>query len=241
MFHKIYFDTLSSTNQYIKDNYQNLYDHTVIICKNQTNGRGRENRRWEAEANASLAMSILLKPNIAPEVAAKLSLMTSAAVYNVLSSIVKGVSIKWPNDILINNKKVCGILLESIMSNKVDALIVGIGININNNDFPSHISKKATSLFIETKEVFDMEIILDEVLKWFEYYYEEFLKNEHTYINVCRKNSSVIGKEYVINGINSYVLDILDNGNILVRQGNDTIEYSYGELTLEQYYLRGYI
>ena len=236
MFHKIYFDALPSTNQFLKENHQRYFDHTVIICNNQTHGRGRENRRWEVEVNASLAMSILLKPDIPPESAAKLSLMTSAAVFKVISSTISNVSIKWPNDILINGKKVCGILLESIMSNKVEALIIGIGININNKDFPKHISQKATSLFLETKEVYDKEIITDEILKWFEYYYVEFLKGNHSYIDICRKYSSVIGKNIIINGNNSYVLDILDNGNILVRQGNDSIEYSYGELTLEQMY-----
>lgn len=236
MFHKLYFDTLPSTNQFLKDCYQKYFDHTVIICNNQTSGRGRENRRWEAKINESLSMSILLKPDIPPESAAKISLMTSAAVFKVISSIINNVSIKWPNDILVNDKKVCGILLESIMSNKVDALIIGIGININNKVFPKHLSQKATSLFLETHEVNEKEIIIDEILKWFEYYYDEFLKDNHSYIDICRKYSSVIGKNIIINGNNSYVLDILDNGNILVKQGNDNIEYSYGELTLEQMY-----
>ena len=236
MFKKIYFDTLPSTNQYLKDNYNQYDDHTVIICRNQTDGRGRVNRKWEMETNASLAMSILLKPQIRLEEASKLSLLTSATVFKVLNSFVNNVMIKWPNDIVINRKKVCGILLESIISNKVDALIIGIGININNESFPEQISQKATSIYIETNEENNIEIIIDEILKWFEYFFQEFQNGIHSYLEICRKYSSVIGHSFMINGNRGYVLDILDNGNILVKQGNDNIEYSSGELTLENIY-----
>ena len=236
MFKKIYFDTLPSTNQYLKDHYQEYYDHTVIICHNQTNGYGRINRKWEMNPNESITMSILLKQDIAPEEAPKLSLMTSVAVFKVISSLVNKVMIKWPNDVLINDKKVSGILLESVMSTKLEALIVGIGINVNNGIFPDNLNSKATSLKLETRDNYDMEILIDEILKWFDYYYNDFLKNHHSYLKICRKYSSVIGNSYLINGKSAYVLDILDNGNILVKHGNDNIEYSYGELTLEDSY-----
>jgi len=149
--------------------------------------------------------------------------------------------IKWPNDVLINDKKVSGILLESVMSTKLEALIVGIGINVNNGIFPDNLNSKATSLKLETRDNYDMEILIDEILKWFDYYYNDFLKNHHSYLKICRKYSSVIGNSYLINGKSAYVLDILDNGNILVKHGNDNIEYSYGELTLEDSYWKGIV
>jgi len=236
MFKKIYFDTLLSTNKYLKENYHKYSDHTVIICHNQTNGYGRFNRAWEMKTNDSIAMSILLKPNKAIEGVSRISLLTSAAIFKVISSFTDKVKLKWPNDVLVNGKKISGILLESIISNDLEALIIGIGVNVNNDNFSCEVTRKATSLKIETNETIDLEIIIDEILKWFDYYYKLFLEDKHSYIDLCRKNSSVIGDRYLINGRVITVLDILDNGNILVKDGNDNIEYSYGELTLEEIY-----
>ena len=237
MYRKVYFDTLSSTNTYLKQNYKEYDDKTVIFCGNQTNGHGRLGRNWQSN-NGNVTLSILLKPEILIESVSRLSLMTSVVIYEVVSKYVSNVQIKWPNDILVSNKKISGILLESIISNKIEALIVGIGLNVNQKDFPVDLKTKATSLAIITEETFDVAIIIDDIIKTFDYFYQDYLKGNHSYLNTCRVHSSIINNNVKINNEYVYVLDILDSGNLLVRNYMG-IEYeiAYGEVTLNEEYI----
>lgn len=236
MYKKIIIDTLPSTNSYLKQNYGHYDDKTVIICNYQTDGHGRMGRSWES-STGNITLSILLKPKVAITSLAKLSLMTSASLYQVISKYVSNVKIKWPNDILVNNKKVCGILLESIISDKVEALIVGIGINTNSHGFSFEIKNKATSLYLETNHEYDNIKIIDEVIDAFNNLYQEYLDNNHNYLNICRLHSSIINRHIKINDENVYVLDIVDNGNLLVRNNNGMVfEVGYGEVTLTNEY-----
>ena len=127
----LYFESISSTNTYLKENYNQLDEFTVAYTYHQTNGRGRLGRTWEGSKD-NIAFSILLKPK--KQDIAILSLLTGLAVSNAIDTYIKTL-IKWPNDIIINDKKVCGILAESIISNQIDAYVVGIGININQTSF----------------------------------------------------------------------------------------------------------
>jgi BirA family biotin operon repressor/biotin-[acetyl-CoA-carboxylase] ligase len=236
MYLKQKYETLPSTNLYLKENYSQLDEYTVIICDNQTNGRGRMGRIWEMEAKENIALSILIKPDIEISEVPKLSLLVSAAVFDVISKYVKDTKIKWPNDILISNKKVCGILLESVIGRKLDALIIGIGINLNGKTFSPELINKATSLTKETNCQYNKDVIIDEILVSFDKYYQDFLKMNHSYLQICRDHSAVIGKQVMINNQSVKVLDILNNGNILVTDGKMTKDYSYGEITLNNNY-----
>lgn len=236
MYRIVHFDTLPSTNTYLKQNYKNYDDKTVIICDSQTQGHGRLGRNWESSKD-SITMSILLKPNIPIDSLARLSLMTSAVVFEVISKKLNNVKIKWPNDILINNKKISGIILESVISNKVEALIIGIGININQEKFLMDLDSKATSLFLETNIKFNIMTIIEEVIENFEKTYQEYLDNNHNYLNICRMRSAIINNNITINNEDVYVLDIVDNGNLLVKGINGLIyEVSYGEVSLSNIY-----
>lgn len=235
MIKKVYFEILPSTNTYLKENYHKYDDKTAIICHQQTNGHGRLGRNWDSERKNSITMSILLKPKTSKNIAL-LSLLTSAALFDVIKNYHNDTKIKWPNDILVNNKKISGILLESIYKNKFEAVIIGIGINVNNVYFPKSINHKATSLKKELNIQFDIEEIINQILFNFEKYYKDFLKDNNSYIDICRKHSAVIGKDILINGQKVKVIDILDNGNLLVYDGNKTIDFSYGEITLENSY-----
>ncbi|HEY8444859.1 MAG TPA: biotin--[acetyl-CoA-carboxylase] ligase [Bacilli bacterium] len=234
MYKKVYFDTLPSTNTYLKDNYQAYDDKTVIICNNQTSGHGRLSRKWEMEPGKNIAMSILLKPKTKD--ISRLSLLTSAAVFLSLKEYTKNLQIKWPNDILLNKRKVCGILLESIFREQLEALIIGIGINVNSINFSNEIANKATSLKIELHKDIDIDIIIDDILINFDNLYEKYLQDKHEYLEICRKYSSVIGKDVIINNKNVKVLNILDNGNLLIDNGKFQEELNFGEITLEKSY-----
>lgn len=232
MFRKIYYKNLPSTNTFLKENYDKYNHYTVIICHDQTSGRGRLDRKWEMEPGKNIAMSILLKPKQITEVA-KLSHLASAAVFLALSKYSPHFQIKWPNDILLNGKKVSGILLESVYKEKFLAIIIGIGINVNTTIFSPQIKNKATSLKNELKQDFNLDLIIDDVLENFDFFYSQ---NNNEYLDICRNNSSIIGKNVYLDGKNIYVIDLLNNGNLLIHDGNQEKEVAYGEITFEKNY-----
>jgi BirA family biotin operon repressor/biotin-[acetyl-CoA-carboxylase] ligase len=127
---------------------------TAILAMEQENGRGRLGRAWNSPTGKNIALSLILRPKLAPPQAALLSLLTSIAVAETLESAgVPSVRLKWPNDVLVNGKKIAGILLEANLSNKgVDYVIIGIGLNLNSElkDFPPELRDIVTSFLIET-------------------------------------------------------------------------------------------
>jgi BirA family biotin operon repressor/biotin-[acetyl-CoA-carboxylase] ligase len=145
-----------------------LSEGTIIITSNQTAGRGQRGNTWETAAGMNLTFSILLKPTfLLVKNQFYLTIVTSLAVADFLKeqSIVN-VKIKWPNDILASKKKICGILIEnSVQQETIQQSIVGIGLNINQNNFDSPL---ATSLAIAADKTFDLNIALNSLLEKFE-------------------------------------------------------------------------
>ena len=165
MYKIINFPTLSSTNQYLKENYKEYDEFVVVTTDNQTNGKGRMNRVWNSSKD-DLIFSILLKPKFDSSKISLISLIMGASLCNVINKY-QNCLIKWPNDIIINDKKIAGILVEAISSYEIDAVIIGIGINVNSEKFPSDLIIKASSLKLETNKLINKEILLDEILKEF--------------------------------------------------------------------------
>jgi BirA family transcriptional regulator, biotin operon repressor / biotin---[acetyl-CoA-carboxylase] ligase len=149
----VYFDTIDSTNSYAKKlGNANCVEGTVVVADMQTEGRGRLGRQWNSASGKGIWMSIVLKPNIGPEDA---QIITIAAAIAVVAALKKSVGIdagiKWPNDIIIDGKKVCGILTEmNSEMERVNFIVLGIGLNVNQTaeDFPEDIKDLATSLKI---------------------------------------------------------------------------------------------
>lgn len=173
-----YYDNLDSTNITAKENHTEP-DGTVFIAEYQQKGRGRLSRSWNCEPMSGIYMSILLKPEIPPCSVSQITLIAGLAVTSAAEKISEQpVSIKWPNDVLINSKKICGILTElTAEENCINYAVVGIGINVNNQTFPDELKEKATSLAIENKKSFNRSEIIALVLSEFEKYYKIFLKN----------------------------------------------------------------
>ena len=179
--HILSFDTIDSTNNELRRRFENtpdIADGTLAITGNQTNGRGRRGRSWNAPAESNIAMSFLLKPDFPPE---KASMMTILAALSVAAAIeeVTDLSgqIKWPNDVLVNKKKCCGILTEmSCERDYINYAIVGIGINANTDSFPPEYGEHSSSLFLETGERVKRAQLAAAVLKAFEGYYGSFVK-----------------------------------------------------------------
>ena len=228
---RIHFKTITSTNTYLKENYQQLENGTVITASNQTQGRGRMERTWIN--GDDILMSILIKEKIDIRDVPKMGLVVAASVFTTLSKYLDNVKIKWPNDIIVNHKKICGILIESVIINKkVECLIIGIGINVNTTDFPVELSNKATSMRNETTNYYNIDSLIDELINDFSSFYH--MKNQE-FLWICKKHSCLIGKNVIIDDFKTKqmgkVLDILENGNILMDFGYELRQYNSGEVT----------
>ena len=164
----IHFESIDSTNDYAKKIALKEMDGTVIISEEQTKGRGRLKRKWYSKSMEGIWMSILLKPYIMPQKSSFITLIAGASVIKALNKLGINATIKWPNDIIINNKKVAGILTElSSENDRINYIVLGIGINVKTTDFSQEISEIATSLYKEGYKISRVELIVN-ILNEFE-------------------------------------------------------------------------
>ncbi|MDO8869997.1 MAG: biotin--[acetyl-CoA-carboxylase] ligase [Methanobacteriaceae archaeon] len=193
-----YFSEIDSTNNVAKKMAEEgAPEGTIIIAETQTRGRGRRGKQWISPAGG-VWMSIILRPQIPPSEAPQLTLMTGVAVAKAIKNkFGLDVGIKWPNDILIGSKKVCGILTEANAKfSTIDYVVVGIGIdaNVNTENFPSDVQKSATSLKKELNEDIMGPELVQEFLKIFEDTYNEFKEgNFPEILGEWRRMSKTIG------------------------------------------------
>lgn len=193
---------LESTNTYAKENLDKLKNGEVILAHEQTAGKGRMGRNWSSPAGASISMSLVLKPDIPLEAIPLLTQLTAAALVNALGSWTDA-KIKWPNDIIINKKKIAGILVETEFSgNSLQGIVIGIGINtnVNQTDIADDLQLKATSIKEALNRDIDPNKLVADFLNHFEAFYHDFLSSQRTepFLSVCRNQSVLIGKNYWI-------------------------------------------
>lgn len=154
---------------------------TVVIADQQTKGKGRLDREWHSAKEKGVWLSMILRPNLLPYLAPQLTLVTATILADVLSKYADvQPQIKWPNDILINNKKVAGILTEmQAEQDQINYVIIGIGLNVNQeiNELPKEIQNKATSLFIETNNLLNIKDLVQNILVTFEKEYMNYINN----------------------------------------------------------------
>ena len=175
------YETIDSTNAQAKRLAEAGYgDGTLIVADHQEAGRGSRGRSWETPAGTNIAMSLLLKPEINPNNASMITLVAALAVSKAITQITgEPAPIKWPNDIVMNGKKVCGILTEmSAQFDYVNHIVVGIGINVNIESFPEEIAETATSLRIETGKQISRAELIEAVWEQFETVYEVYLQTQ---------------------------------------------------------------
>lgn len=153
---------------------------TVFLADRQLAGRGRNGHRWHSEAGSAILVSVVLRPRIAPAQALWLSLMAGVAAHEAISRTCGVVcDLRWPNDLLIERKKVCGILTEiSADSEQLRFAVVGIGINVNQPSFPAEIEHLATSLRLETGKSWSRSELLIALLRSLEAEYRRGLVND---------------------------------------------------------------
>ena len=221
-------DVVDSTNNYIRENLSNLENYTLVTANHQTKGRGRITRSWYDDKN-SLTSSLLIKDVKGDP--KHLSLIASYAIYKALKELNIDTLIKWPNDIFLNDKKLCGILIETIITDKIDA-IIGFGINTNTKAFPDTLV--ATSIYLEKHIEVDNLKLSKRIAELIIEAYEKDDFKEVVKLN--KANSYLMGKKVRLNyygdGIEGIVEDLDESGNIIINTGISKIGVFSGELTL---------
>lgn len=247
----IYLDSVDSTNNYAKRiAEEGAADGTLVIADLQTGGKGRRGRSWSAAKGTNVMMTLLLRPGIRPEHASRLTLLMAMAVADGIRRVTGlEAGIKWPNDVVVHGKKVCGILTE--MNTEVDYInyvVIGTGINVNQKqeDFPEEIRETASSLYAELGSQVSRAALTVCVMEALEKYYEVFLQTEdlsalyEDYNKICVNCGHEIrvlepGNEYTgtTDGIDQ-------NGELVVRKTDGTVTRVYaGEVSVRGLY--GYI
>lgn len=178
----LYFDTIDSTNTKAQELAEKGYPSgTLVVADKQESGKGRRGRSWVSPSGTGIFMTLMIKPDINPNNASMLTLVAALAVAKAITSVTgEEALIKWPNDIVVNGKKVCGILTEmNAQFDYINHIVVGIGINVHNESFPEEISQMASSLMIEAGgKRFHRAQIIAETMAYFEQYYDTFLKTQ---------------------------------------------------------------
>lgn len=176
-----YFDSIDSTNTKAKELAEEGHPSgTLVVADRQTAGKGRRGRSWESPTGIGIFMTLMLKPEINPNNASMLTLVAAMATTRAIRRVT-GVPamIKWPNDIVMNGKKVCGILTEmSAQFDYINHIVIGIGINVHNEDFPEEIAQTASSLYLESGQHIHRASLIEAFLEEFEDVYAEYLKTE---------------------------------------------------------------
>lgn len=233
------YEITASTNTLAKEN-SHMPDGTVFVANEQTAGRGRLGRVWNSRKDG-VWFSVLLKPNITPDSIQNITLVMAVAVKRVIENSC----IKWPNDIVVNSKKVCGILTESCFEGDcLKAIIVGIGVNVNTEEFPEELKDIATSIYLETGKKQPKAVFLAKLLEEIEKCYTLFLeKGFEAFLEEYKNSCATLNRTVKIcKGNEEYIAeatDVTKKGELIVRQGNKNETISFGEVSVRG--LLGYI
>ncbi|MGB9664311.1 MAG: biotin--[acetyl-CoA-carboxylase] ligase [Ignavibacteria bacterium] len=231
-----YFEEIDSTNTYLLKR-KKFVDRILVISNYQTAGRGRFNRKWIANPGENLMFSIGI-PNFNISDLPKLNFITPLSIQETIEEINNlSLQIKWPNDLIYNAKKVSGILIETQIENNEKAkVLVGIGLNVNQTEFPEEIKLRATSLKLILNKSLSREILLAHIVnKFFEYL--DFASNNFDVIYQKYKNKcaglgnkiSILHNEKIYTGI---LTDINKSGELELLIGNEKLKFNSGEIAI---------
>ena len=228
-----FYPEVDSTNVTAMDlAQQNAPEGTVVLAEQQLRGRGRGERSWHSPPGVGVYCSIVLRPELSPAKTMLLTLMAAVAIAKAVSLETNlSARIKWPNDILINNKKVVGILLESrVGATGVEHAIIGFGINVNHTpaDLSQELLLAASSLFIELGEPVDRSKLLSRILAEVEYLYERLQQGDVAIVlEEWRHFSATLGRRVRIlqrgELTEGVAVDVTEEGALLVRVEQDSL------------------
>ena len=245
---RYHFETIDSTNLKTKELAAAGAIHgTLVTADAQHAGIGRRGRSWSSEKEAGIYMSMLLRPELEANKASMLTLVAALAVERAIAETLQcQPMIKWPNDLVLNKKKICGILTEmTLKGSEIDYVVIGIGINVNNKAFPEEIKQTASSLSIELGREIDRELLITEVWKQFAVYYEQFMQTKDLSLLKQQYENALINKEEkvkVLDPLGEYTgiaKGITNTGELIVDAGGELTYVSGGEVSVRGIY--GYV
>ena len=231
-----YYQRIGSTNKEAWEiiDSEDIRHGTIVITDNQLSGKGRNGNSWFMGPSKGLAMSIILKQSISIQDGLLIPIAAGVAVAKALENRGGNPKLKWPNDILINNKKCGGVLCETqIKNNCIIQMIIGFGLNINetNNDFPATLSRSTTSLSIETNQSHQRELICAIITTYFENLINDLHSSLPIWENYCNHlNKSVSFNQDGINQ-NGIFKGLNDDGRAIIQI--DAKEILFNSITLE--------
>lgn len=234
-----------STNEWAKRLGRDGEVHGALaVAEFQSAGKGRLGRSWTAPFGSSVMMSILLRPEFEPQFAPMLTIVMGLSVAQAVEGMGIETCIKWPNDVVVSRKKICGILTEmSVKEGKIDYVVIGCGINVNLEALPEDLADKATSLLLETGRTYDRNQVLAQVMECFEKNYQCFEKTKdlsllqedyHKMLANYGQPVKVLDPQGVYEGI---ARGINTKGELLVEKRNgETVCVDAGEVSVRGLY-----
>ena len=234
----IYSDEVESTNSVLLTSKDFNQNGTVLLAEYQSKGRGRKDREWISNSGQNLTFSILLKGEVKDQKINLINLSTAVAVAQAIENLFQlDVELKWPNDVLIHKKKIAGILLESTSrGNKISRVAIGIGINVNQPNFPGKFDIVPTSIRKEFHSIVSREKLLSEVLNNIEKLIDQLDRSHKKILIQWRNRCKMIGERIKIiedDKVRTGIFDDIDeNGFLLLKQDDKIEKIHYGDVSL---------
>ncbi|MFA9556177.1 biotin--[acetyl-CoA-carboxylase] ligase [Evansella sp. AB-rgal1] len=232
MFQRVVYETVVDSTQTIANKLINegIQSGTIVVANEQTGGKGRLGRSWHSPENTGVWMSLILQPEIEIRHAPQLTLVMAVAVVRAITNVtnLEG-KIKWPNDILLNGKKVSGILTEMQADpDRIKSVVIGIGLNVNQQEFPEELSEIATSLSIESRKLYNRTEMIVQIVKEFEWLYQVYLEKGFLFIKpLWELHSMTIGKRVNIHTMREVIVGIakgIDEDGVLIVTDQDGVD-----------------
>ncbi|MCI5517809.1 MAG: biotin--[acetyl-CoA-carboxylase] ligase [Roseburia sp.] len=243
-----YYDVTDSTNIRAKELAEEGHPSgTLVVADHQESGRGRRGRSWDSPSGTGIFMTLLLKPEMNPNHASMLTLVAAMAVARAISKCADTEAlIKWPNDIVIGGKKICGILTEmSAQFDFINHIVIGIGINVHNEHFPEEIVETASSILLQTGKRIRRAELIEQILEQFEHYYAIFMETEDLSGLVKEYNSILVNMNKSVRVLDpkepfeGKAMGITKKGELIVDTWESRKMVSSGEVSVRGLY--GYV
>ena len=212
-------------------------DRTVVVADQQAAGRGRRGRVWQAPARTSLLASILVRSRLPQALLATLSPTTAVATAEALRRVAPlEPRLKWPNDVLVGGRKIAGILLESrAVASAEPVLVIGVGINLGQREFPPELAGRATSVLLETGHAVDRETMLAALLEEFDAWRARLEGEGFGPVRERWKSlSDTIGRHVTVDGVSGTATDLDGDGALLIDVGDEVRRVIAGEITTDE-------